>query len=96
MLQQVYGDRALKKYQVCVKHKCFHVGYKSVDSDPCSGHPSMSTNKANVKHVPEIVRSDRRKAVDQIASEVGISIGSCHTTLHDVMNMHRICQHLVL
>jgi len=96
MLQQVYGDRTLKKYQVCVWHKCFHVGYESGDNDPCSGHPSMSTNKANVKHVPEIVRSGRREAVDQTASEVGISIGSCHTILHDVMNMRHICQHLVL
>lgn len=96
MLQQVNGDRALKIYQVCVWHKCFHVGYESVDSDPCSGHPSMSTNNANVKHVPKIVRSDRRKAVDQIASEVGISIGSCRTILHDLMNMCHVCQHLVL
>jgi len=52
MLQQVYGDRAMKKYQMCVWHKCFRVGCEGVDNDPCGGHPSMSTNKANVKHVP--------------------------------------------
>jgi hypothetical protein len=52
----------------------------------------MSTNKANVKHVPEIVRSDRRKSVDQIASEVGIYIGSCHAVLHDVLNTHCVYQ----
>jgi len=96
MLQQAYGDRAMKKSQVCVWHKCFHDGCESVDVDTCSGHPSMSTNKANVKHVPETVRSDRRKSVDQIASEVRISLGSFHTILHDMLNMYNICQHLVL
>jgi hypothetical protein len=59
MLQQVYDDRAMKKSQVCDWRKCFHDGCESVDNDPCSGHPSLSTNKANVEHVPEIVRSDR-------------------------------------
>ena len=96
MLQQVYGDRAMKQSEVFDWHKCFHDGCESVDNDPCIGHPSMSTNKANVKHVPEIDRSNRRKSVDHIASEVGIAIGSCHTIIHDVLNMCHICQHLVL
>ena len=96
MLQQVYGDRAMKKSWVCNGHKCFHDGCESVDDDPCSGHSSVSTNKVNVKHVPEIVRSDRRKSVNQIASEVGISVGSCHTILRVVLNLCHICQHLVL
>ena len=95
LLQQVYGERAMKKSRVCVGHKCCRDGCEGVD-DLCSGHPSMSTNKANVKHVPKIVRSDRRKSVDQIASEDGISVGSCHTILHDVLNMCHICQRLVL
>jgi len=34
--------------------------------------------------------------VDQIASEVRISLGSFHTILHDMLNMYNICQHLVL
>ena len=57
--------------------------------------PAMSTNLANVERVREIVRSDRRKSVAQIASEVGISVRSCHSILHDVLNMFRIHQHLV-
>jgi len=96
MLQQVYGNRPMKKCRLCNWRKCFHDWCESVDDDPYSGHPSMSTNKANVKHVPEIVISNRRKSVDQIASKVGISVGSCHTILHGVLNMCHICQHLVL
>jgi hypothetical protein len=65
---------------------------KSVDNDLCSGRPSMSINEESVQHVTEIVRSDRKKFVDQTASEVGISVGSCHSILHDVLNMCSICQ----
>ena len=76
-------------------HKHFNVGHKSVDNDLCSGHPSMPTTEASVQHVTEIMRCDRKKSVDQTASEVGISVGSCHSILHDVLNMSRICQHSV-
>jgi len=45
--------------------------------------------------VRETVRSDRRKYVDQTASEVGISVGSFQRILHNVLNMRRVCQNLV-
>jgi uncharacterized membrane protein len=48
---------------------------------------AMSTYEVHVKHVQEIVRSDRKKSVDQIASEVEICIRSCYCVLHDVLNM---------
>ncbi|GBO17220.1 hypothetical protein AVEN_188354-1 [Araneus ventricosus] len=33
--------------------------------------------------------------IDAIASELGISHGSVHNILHDDLNMHRICFHMV-
>jgi hypothetical protein len=63
---------------------------KSVDNDLRSGRPSMSINEESVQHVREIVRNDRKKIVDQTASEFGISVGSCHSILH-VLNMCSIC-----
>ena len=76
-------------------HKHFCDGHESVDSDLCSGCPSVSTNEANVEQVCEIARSGERKSVDKIASETGISVGSCHSILHDVLNMCHVCQHLI-
>jgi len=63
--------------------------------DPRSGRPSTSTNEAHVKRVREIVRSGRRKYVDQIESAVGISVGNFQRILHDVLNMRRVCLHLI-
>jgi len=95
ILQQSYGDRAMEMSRVHDLYKRFHDGRESFDDDPRSGRPSSSTNEAHVKRVREIVRSDRRKYVDQIASEVGISIESFQIILHDVLKMRHVCQHLV-
>ena len=95
MLQQAYDDREMKNSQVYDWHKHFCDGHESVDSDLCSGRPSMSSNEANVECVWEIVRSDGRVSVDQIAPGSGISVESCHSILHDVLNMHRVCLHLM-
>ena len=51
MLQQAYDDREMKKSQVYDWHKHFYDGHGSVDSDLCSGHPSVSSNEANVERV---------------------------------------------
>jgi hypothetical protein len=80
---------------VCDRHKHFRDRCRSVDSDLRSECPAMSTNEANIEHVQEIVRSDRRKSVAQIVSEVGISVRGCHSILHDVLNMFCVYQHLV-
>jgi hypothetical protein len=50
MLRQPYGERTMKKSQVCHWHKPFPDGCEIVDDDFCSGHPS-STNEANIKFV---------------------------------------------
>lgn len=70
-------------------------GHESDDDDPRTGRPSTSTNEANFERVREIMRSDRNKSVDQIVSEDGISVGSCHSILHDLLNMRHVFQHLL-
>jgi hypothetical protein len=49
MLQQAYGDKAMKTSQVYEQHKCFHDECRSVHDDPRSDCLSASTNEANVQ-----------------------------------------------
>jgi len=58
-------------------------GHDGVDDDPRIGRPSTSTSDANFERVREIMRSERSKSVGQIACDVGISVGSCHSILHN-------------
>jgi len=41
----------MKKLQVYDWHKHSCDGHVSVDSDMCSGHPSVASNEANVERV---------------------------------------------
>jgi hypothetical protein len=93
MLQQGCSDWAVKKFQVDEWHKRFHVGRERVDYDPRSGRPSEPINEARLSVCA--VGSDRRTSVDQMASVVGISLGSCHGILLDVLKVRHVCEHAV-
>jgi len=58
--------------------KLFKQGRMSVGEDPRPGRPSTSTNDNHVKRVRAVIHGNRRLTVQEVADEVGISIGSCH------------------
>jgi len=53
--------------------KRFKEGRTSVDNDPRSGRPSTSKTDDNVAKVREVIHSNRRLAVREVAEEVSIS-----------------------
>jgi len=67
MMQNAYGDQSLGRTQCYDWFKRFKGGRESVDDDPRSGRPSTSTDGAHVTRVSEIVRSNRRLTVREIA-----------------------------
>lgn len=95
LLNEAYGEASLKKSQVYDWHKRFRDGRESLEDDTRSGRPLTSVNPVNIERVKEIVRSNRRQSIEVIAEQVGISKGSCHTILCDVLNMHRVCQRFI-
>jgi len=50
------------------------VGSRSLDDDPRSGRPSTSTDGAHVTKVNEIVHSNRRLTVREIAEDCDILV----------------------
>lgn len=95
MLNQAYGNEAMKKSQVYEWHKRFREGRVSIEDDPRSGRPSTSMTDTNIERVRQVVRANRRLSIDEIATKVNLSHGSVHTILHDHLNMHRICLRMV-
>ena len=68
----------------------FSRGRKGLADDPRSGRPSTSTNEEKVAEVEDIVFADRRVRVVQIALELGISVGSVSTILHDHLGLSKV------
>lgn len=94
-INQVYGDESLSRTRVYEWYTRFKDGRESVEDDDRCGRPSTARNDETIARVREIIRSDRRQTIDDVANVVGISHGSCHAILADELNMHRVCHHMV-
>ena len=73
MLKIAFGEEAMCRTQTYEWWKRFKEGRTSVDDDPRSGRPSTSKTDDNVAKVLEVIRSNRRLTVREIAEEVSIS-----------------------
>ena len=76
-------------------HKLFWVGeFKrsrtSLEDETRSGRPSDATDEEMCNKVRDLVYSDRRIKVEEIANALHISHGSFSTTLHDRLGMHKL------
>lgn len=96
MLRQAYGEQAMSRTQVYDWHRRFKNGEESVEDGRFrSGRPTTSRTDENIARVREVIRADRRQTIDEVASVVGISHGTCHAILTENLNMHRVCAHMV-
>ena len=78
MLKISFGEEAMCRNQTYEWWKRFKEGRNSVDHDPRSGRPSMSKTDDNVAKVCEVIHSNRRLTVQEVAEEVSISKTLCH------------------
>ncbi|KAJ4426782.1 hypothetical protein ANN_26581 [Periplaneta americana] len=69
LLEEAYGEAAMKKTQVYAWHKRFSGGRGSIKDDVRSGRPTIATNEAIAQRVRNVVRDDRRKTTKEIAAE---------------------------
>jgi len=76
MLQQVYGEDALKERTVIKWVQRFREGREDPKDDARSGCPSTSSGNKNIDCVRSLVLSDRRLTVRMIAEELGLGKSS--------------------
>ena len=74
----------------------FKRGRESVEDDGRSGRPNDATADENVNVVHTLVMCDRRRDLQSIASEVGISFGAVQSILTDILGMSKLSSRWVL
>jgi len=94
MLKIAFREEAMGRSQTYEWWKRFNEVRTSVDDDPRSGRPSTSKTD-NVAKVREVIRSNRRLSVREVAEEVSISKTVCHEILTENLGMHRIAAKFV-
>jgi AraC-like DNA-binding protein len=65
-------------------------GKMSVSEGPRTGRLPTSTNDDRVERVRAVIHGNHHLAVQEVADEVGISIGSCYQTFTEKLQMCRI------
>ena len=94
-LTNVYGSSASSYAQVKFWFGEFKRSRTSLEDETRSGRPSDATDEEMSNKVRDLVYSDRRIKVEEIANALHISHGSFSTTLHDRLGMHKLTAHWV-
>ena len=88
-LADVYGSSAPSYAQVKFWVGEFKRGRTSLEDEARSGRPLAATDEETYKKVLDLVYSDRRIQMEEIAQALGISHGSVSTILHDRLGMRK-------
>ena len=94
-LTNVYGSSAPLYAQVKFWVGEFKRSRTSLEDKTRSGRPSDATDEEMCNKVPDLVYSDRRIKVEEIANALHISHGSVSTTLYDRLGMQKLTAHWV-
>ena len=87
MLTVAYGEAILDRSNVYRWYKMFSEGREDVNDEERVGRPSMSTTEENIDEVKKIVLVNRRITVREVADDLNISIGSCHSIFTNHLGM---------
>ena len=87
-LHAVYGDSAPSKATVGNWVREFQRSWKSLEDDLRNGAPATAVNDQTPAAV-KLILEGRQILLIQIAQIVGISKGSVHSIIHDVLNMSK-------
>ncbi|UYV78510.1 hypothetical protein LAZ67_16001822 [Cordylochernes scorpioides] len=65
-------------------------GREDVNDEERAGRPSTSTTDENINEVEKMILANRRITVREVAEDLNISIGSCHSIFINDLGMRRV------
>ncbi|UYV66906.1 hypothetical protein LAZ67_4003283 [Cordylochernes scorpioides] len=95
MLTVAYGEATLDRSNVYRWYKMFSEGREDVNDEERAGRPSTSTTDEKINEVEKMILANRRITVREVAEDLNISIGSCHSIFINDMGMRRVAAKFV-
>ncbi|UYV72295.1 hypothetical protein LAZ67_9002491, partial [Cordylochernes scorpioides] len=95
MLTVAYGEATLDRSTVYRWYKMFSEGREDVNDEERAGRPSTSTTDEKVNEVEKMILANRRITVREVAEDLNISIGSCHSIFINDLGMRQVAAKFV-
>ncbi|UYV82124.1 hypothetical protein LAZ67_21001012 [Cordylochernes scorpioides] len=95
MLTVAYGEATLDRSNVYRWYKMFSEGREDVNDEERAGRPSNSTTDEKNNEVEKMILANRRITVREVAEDLNISIGSCHSIFINDLGMRRFAAKFV-
>ncbi|UYV76055.1 hypothetical protein LAZ67_13002340 [Cordylochernes scorpioides] len=95
MLTVAYGEATLDRSNVYRWYKMFSEGREDVNDEKRAGRPSTSTTDEKINEVEKMILANRRITVREVAEDLNISIGSCHSIFINDLGMRRVAAKFV-
>ncbi|UYV74812.1 hypothetical protein LAZ67_12001111 [Cordylochernes scorpioides] len=95
MLTLAYGEATLDRSNVYRWYKMFSEGREDVNDEERAGRPSTSTTDEKFNEVEKIILANRRITVREVAEDLNLSIGSCHSIFINDLGMRRVAAKFV-
>ncbi|UYV68865.1 hypothetical protein LAZ67_6001340 [Cordylochernes scorpioides] len=95
MLTVAYGEATLDRSNVYRWYKMFSEGREDVNNEERAGRPSTSTTDEKINEVEKMILANRRITVRELAEDLNISIGSCHSIFINDLGMRRVAAKFV-
>ncbi|UYV66759.1 hypothetical protein LAZ67_4002783 [Cordylochernes scorpioides] len=87
MLQKAFKDDCISRSQSGKWHKAFTEGREELVDEPRSGRPTTARTDENVDRVLEVLRTDRRLSIQQIADTLHMSTFVVHGIVTEDLQM---------
>ncbi|UYV78639.1 hypothetical protein LAZ67_16002243 [Cordylochernes scorpioides] len=90
MLTVAYGEATLDRSNVYRWYKMFSEGRKDVNDEERARRPSTSATDEKINEVEKMILANRRITVREVAEDLNISIGSCHSIFINDLGMRQV------
>lgn len=94
MLTVAYGEATLNQSNVYRWYKMYSEGREDVNDEERAGRSSTSTTDEKIDEVKKIILANRRIIVREVAEDLNISTGSCHSIFTNDLGMRRVAAKL--
>ncbi|UYV63674.1 NOS1 [Cordylochernes scorpioides] len=95
MLQKAFKDDCISRSLSGKWHEALKEGREEVADEPRSGRPTTARTDENVDRVLEVLRTDRRLSIQQIADTLHMSTFVVHGIVTEDLQMRKVCAKLV-